>query len=197
MSTAAPHVDRITPPIGPGRLVLVVGPSGAGKDSVLRMARIDCAGNPSIVFPRRAVTRPANADEDHECVDQAQFDTALREGVFALAWQAHGLCYGVPRTVDDDIRLGRTVVCNVSRGIIPSARTRYAQTACVLITAPKEILAARLCARARASDTSIATRMERNDIYSDMAADIVIDNFGSLDNAIHTFVSHLRRLTAT
>lgn len=195
MSTAAPHIDPATPPIGPGRLVLAVGPSGGGKDSVLRHARIDCAGDPSIVFPRRAVTRPANTDEDHESIDEAQFDAALRAGAFALAWQAHGLCYGIPRAINDDIRLGRTVVCNVSRGIIRSARKRYVHTTCVLITAPEDILAARLSARARVSDGSIAARLERNDIYFDISADVVIDNVGNMDHAVQTFVSILRRST--
>jgi len=45
-----------TLPIGPGRLVVVAGPSGAGKDTLLRFARNHLGGDPNIVFPHRVVT---------------------------------------------------------------------------------------------------------------------------------------------
>ena len=44
---------------GAGRLVLVVGPSGAGKDSVLRHAGERLAGASRFVFPRRVVIAAA------------------------------------------------------------------------------------------------------------------------------------------
>jgi len=40
-----------TGPIGPGRLVVVVGPSGAGKEHADRRARARLAGDPAFVFP--------------------------------------------------------------------------------------------------------------------------------------------------
>ncbi|CAN0485582.1 unnamed protein product, partial [Phaeothamnion confervicola] len=138
--------------IGPGRLVLVVGPSGAGKDTIIAGAKAACAGNPCIVFPRRIVTRATSASEDHDTLNEAAFDQAVVDGGFAFHWQAHGLKYGIPLGIDDDIRAGRTVICNVSRSVVDDVRTRYENVDVMLVTAPMEILAARLAGRSRGSD---------------------------------------------
>jgi len=178
--------------IGPGRLVLVVGPSGAGKDSVIAGARARCVQEPRIVFPRRIVTRPATADEDHISVSHSGFDEALRCDAFALWWQAHGLKYALPSSIDTDIRANRTVVCNTSRGVIEDARVRYRHVTCVLIAARADVLAARLSGRSRDSDGPIEGRIERNAMYADLAADIVIDNSGALEEAANALASLLR-----
>jgi ribose 1,5-bisphosphokinase len=181
-----------TEPIGPGRLVLVVGPSGAGKDSVIAGARTRCVNEPTIVFPRRIVTRPATADEDHISVSASGFDGALRCDAFALWWQAHGLKYALPSSIDTDIHSGRTVACNVSRGIVEDARAHYAHVTCVLITARSDLLIARLGCRSRNSDGSFRDRIERNAMYADFSADIVIDNSGALEEAVNALTSLLR-----
>lgn len=179
-------------PIGPGRLVLVVGPSGAGKDSVIAGAKTRCAQDPSIVFPRRIVTRPATAEEDHISVSHSGFDDALRCDAFALWWKAHGLKYALPISIDMDIRASRTVVCNTSRGIVENARARYRHVTCVLISARADLLAARLEERSRNSDGPIDARIERNAMYADLSADIVIDNSGALEETINALTSLLR-----
>ena len=104
--------------IGPGRLVLVVGPSGAGKDTLIQGARESCANDPSVVFPKRVVTRPSSSAEDHDTMSDAAFTAAVADGAFALWWGAHGNQYGIPASIDADIRAGKTVVCNVSRTIV-------------------------------------------------------------------------------
>jgi ribose 1,5-bisphosphokinase len=164
-------------PIGPGRLVLVVGPSGAGKDTLLGLAKAACAGDDAIVFPRRVVTREASVFEDNEQMHPDQFRQALAGGRFAAHWQAHGHSYALPAGINDDIRSGRTVVANVSRTVIGAMRRAYANVVVALVTAPPEILVQRLAMRARGSDGNIKHRSDR--VVEDAPlADVTIINVG-------------------
>jgi ABC-type phosphate/phosphonate transport system ATPase subunit len=55
-------------------LVAVVGPSGAGKDTLMEAARLRLEGRPGFRFARRVITRPADAGgEEHEALDRAAF----------------------------------------------------------------------------------------------------------------------------
>lgn len=177
-------IGRTRERIGPGRLVLVVGPSGAGKDTIIAGAKEACAGRTNIVFPRRIVTRAASGAEDHDTLADSAFEQAVRDGGFAFWWQAHKLKYGIPRSVDDAIRAGRTVICNVSRAIVDEMRASYENVHVVLVTAPADILAARLADRARHSDGPLDQRIKRNDIFTDLRADHTISNAGAPDDAI-------------
>ena len=188
MTQPPPPTESAPARIGPGRLLLVVGPSGAGKDTVIAGARAACAARAGVVFPRRVVTRDASAAEDHDSLDQAGSDRALADGAFAFWWPAHALRYGIPRAIDDDIRAGRTVVCNVSRGIVAELRLRYTNVVAVRITAPADILAARLAGRGRSSDGSLPDRIQRNEAYAGFQPDRTIDNSGSPAAAIRRLV---------
>lgn len=179
--------------IGPGRLVLVVGPSGAGKDTLIAGAREMCQGDPGIVFPRRVVTRPASHAEDNDTIAASDFTRAVADGAFALWWEAHGHQYGIPISIDADIRHGRTVVCNASRTIVGTARRRYWQMAVVLVTAPTKVLRARLEARGRASDCGVAARVHRSaEIDRPDEADFVIRNTGRREVGVRRLLSAIR-----
>jgi len=197
MTEAANRRGHAANLIGPGRLVLVVGPSGAGKDTILNGARAAFATDKTVLFGRRVVTRPHDRNEDHDSLDEARFAAAVRDGAFALSWDAHGLRYGVQREIDDEIRAGHTVVCNVSRGVVATARMRYAHVTAALVTAPEHILAARLAARSRATDASLRERLGRNNLYSEFAADVVIVNEGDVDDSVKAFEELLRSISAT
>jgi ribose 1,5-bisphosphokinase len=173
-------VDRDIPSCG--RLVLVVGPSGAGKDTLIGLARAACAEEGNIVFPRRVVTREASASEDNQQVSFEAFRQAVARGEFAVHWEAHGHRYGLPRAIEDDIRAGRTVVVNVSRTVIEAMRSAYPDVVVVLITAPPEILAQRLAARLRESCGNIADRLKRNVDVVAAAPDVVITNVGDVEH---------------
>ena len=174
--------------IGPGRLVLVVGPSGAGKDTLLRFAKAACVDDGNIVFPRRVITREASASEDNEEVSAGTFQEALARNEFAIHWEAHGHCYALPRAIDDDIRAGRTVVVNVSRTVISAMRRGYADIAVVSITAPPNVLAERLAMRGRGSDGRIEHRLHRTIEDAAAAPDFTIINTGSAEYHGRQFV---------
>lgn len=170
-------------------LVLVVGPSGAGKDTLIAAAGELLAGDPRFVFPRRLVTRMAIAElEDHDTLSWEQF----RSGAFALSWEAHGLGYALPLGIEDDLRAGRTVVVNVSRRIIADAIVKHPGTRVLVIAADPAVRARRLAGRGREGEAEIAARLARE--VDDPPAGIrtiVIDNSTSLDNAIAAFVAAL------
>ncbi len=182
--------------LGPGRLVLVVGPSGAGKDTLLKGARAACAYDPAVVFPRRVVTRPKSETEDHDSIDAAAFARAAGEGAYALWWQAHGHSYGIPAAIDQDIRAGRTVVCNVSRTVVDSARRRYGFVTVVEITAPEPVLQSRLTSRQRSGDGDIAQRLDRSaQVERLFSPDIIIRNVGRPDGGIRRLIRAIRTST--
>jgi ribose 1,5-bisphosphokinase len=167
--------------IGPGRLVLVVGPSGAGKDTLLRLAQAACIDDHNVVFPRRVVTRESSADEDNMAMSHDDFRRAREHGDFAVHWEAHGHSYALPLEINDDIRAGRAVVANVSRTVIGALRQDYANVVVVAITAPPDVLAQRLAARARRSDGNIGDRLTRSVDDASAHADVTILNAGSAD----------------
>ncbi len=166
--------------IGPGLLVLVVGPIGAGKDTLLGLAQAACAEDVSIVFPRRVVTREASSSEDNEQMSVDVFQQALAQGKFAMNWEAHGHRYALHRAIDDDIRAGRTIVANVSRTVVGEMRRAYADVVVVSITAPADVLATRLAMRARGSDGNIEHRLARA-VNDDPEPDVTIVNISSAE----------------
>ena len=74
----------------PGCLVLVVGPSGAGKDTLLRRAAAALRDEGRYCFVRRYITRPAgDPHEDHVALTEEEFAACFRwySYVASLCWQ--------------------------------------------------------------------------------------------------------------
>jgi ribose 1,5-bisphosphokinase len=185
--------QRAADRIGPGALVVVVGPSGAGKDTLIGLARRICADDPRIVFPRRIVTRPASDAEDHDSATPFAFDAAVAQGAYAFWWEAHGLKYSLSADIDTELRAGNTVVCNVSRAVVRQLRQRYADVTVVLVTAPEEVLLARLAARGRESGGDVAERLGRAaPAIDDLAPDITIENIGDPHDGASRLVATVR-----
>ena len=176
-----------------GRLVLVVGPSGAGKDTLIAAARAALSHDGRFVFVRRVVTRSAGAAEDHDSVSEDAFVAREQEGGFALSWRAHGLAYGLPAEAAGALATGHVVVANVSRAIIDSARRRFAGTVVIAIDASPDVRAARLAGRGREAAEDIEARLRRDVPFADPDA-LRIENSGALDAGVVRFVAALRKI---
>ena len=153
-----------------GRLFMVVGPSGAGKDTLIAGAKVM---HPEMHWARRVITRPEVAGgEPFEGVSPAAFEQRKAAGEFVLSWQAHGLSYGVPRSEIAPRGKGFDVLINGSRGAIAAARAVFDDLIVLRISAPSHVLAERLAARGRESKADILARLARSSF--DLDADIPV-----------------------
>lgn len=173
----------------------MVGPSGAGKDSLINHAACHFGKAPRLRFVRRIITRPRDgATEDHQSMTQLAFRQLDTDGGFAVSWAAHGLHYGIPRDNLDFVGNGGIAICNGSRSALPLFVKAFGKVQVVNVTASPDILAARLEARGRETREDILERLARStmDVRGDF--DVVeIDNSGALATA----GSHLIRIIET
>lgn len=178
-----------------GILFLIVGPSGAGKDTLMASVRAHLADDERFVFARRAITRPADAGgEDHEAVDIVEFKRRRDVGDFLAHWQAHELYYGLPVGLETELSAGKNVLANVSRVAIPEILARYQTTKVIEVKAPREILMARLRARGRESENDLKRRLARKvDPYPPEADVLTIQNDSTPEIGTKRFLSALIR----
>ncbi len=188
-----------------GTFFLVVGPSGAGKDSLIDGARALLEPTGRYVFARRVVTRPAGSPgEDHEAATDEAFDAREAKGDFLITWGAHGLRYGLPAELKRLVEAGRNVIANGSRATIAALAGHLPRFVVVEVTAPPEVLAARIAGRGRESGEAIEKRLSRTveprpegiraaTICNDQSVEIGIERFvAAVEAAANTM--RLRRL---
>lgn len=179
--------------LGRGTLFLVVGPSGAGKDSVIAGVRDKLANDQRYVFLRRYITRPEDAGgEDHLPMTVEAFEAARSAGAFSLSWQAHGLHYALPASLEEILASGRHAIANVSRSVIAEARRRYPPVRVLNITAKPETVRRRLEARGREDAAEIDERVSRVVAFDAGSSDVAtISNDGPLDRAVDAVIFEL------
>jgi len=156
-----------------GTLFLVVGPSGVGKDALIQAARPLLLPH-GFVFPRRRITTPEDRGEDHIPVTSADFDEAVGRGFIDLHWTAHGLRYGIPAAVRDDLSSGLHAMVNASRSLIGEARACFAHLRVVHVTAPNELVRSRLLQRGRESAAMIEARFQRSAPFATDHDDVIL-----------------------
>lgn len=161
----------------PGILFLVVGPSGAGKDSLIEGVRSRLPAG-QFVVARRTVTRAAGSPgEDHDAADEAGFEALTRAGAFLITWQAHGLHYGLSAELVRTLNAGCHVIANVSRSVVGELAGRVARLAVLEVEAPRGVLEARIAARGREQGEAVRQRVSRQrPTYPAQISRVVVHN---------------------
>lgn len=187
------------------RLIFVIGPSGAGKDSLLNCLRQDVADitamsdstpPPPLYFAKRTITRSHDqSNEDHEVVDPSEFESLVNSDAFAMHWFANGLHYGVRHQELAPMSEGTWVMVNGSRAYLEEAKRRFPGLTVLFITAPVEVLRARLLSRGRENAEAIEARLHRLQDVVLEPQDLCVSNGGSLADSVIALKKLLQQRT--
>lgn len=184
------------------RLIYVVGPSGAGKDTLLTWLKSRVRSSSLLHWARRTIDRPPSIEfnaEQHESVEAEGFEKLLKEGAFAMHWEANSHRYGIRFQEIAPLYQFKWVIVNGSRGYLPTVAKDYPGLTVLHITADQELLRKRLIDRGRESNEMIEERLRRevpiiNPPHSNL---IEIINNGSLESVGSFMLQRLGELEST
>ena len=197
----------------PGWFVAIVGPSGAGKDTIMNAVHEVLKNNPEFLFVRRIITRKAgiNSFNDHDETSQnignednigvslEKFFELSQKASFSLQWFAHGIHYALPIGIVDEVHKGKIVIANVSRAKLGHAKELFGKVYVIEINAPIGILKERLLGRKREKITDIEERLKRANIPIQLPEGskyCYIDNSGNVKSAVDKMLSILQSLSS-
>jgi guanylate kinase len=145
-----------------GRLIVVSGPSGAGKDTLIRAA-LDAI--PELALIASATTREPREGEvdgrDHVFLSREEFERWIEEDRL-LEWaQYSGNLYGTPQqSVEELLENGRSVILRIELQGARQVKERRPDAVMVFVRAPSlEETRRRLESRATETSESVESRM--------------------------------------
>ena len=167
-----------------GRLIVLTGPSGVGKGTLVRSL---LQSHPELYLSVSVTTRSPRPGEingkNYYFVNREQFEQMIAQEQL-LEWaQFAGNCYGTPRQqVEEKIQQGKSVLLEIELEGARQIRTSFPEAMRIFILPPSmQELEQRLRGRGQDSEEAIARRLRRAEEEINAAGEfdfkIVNDNF--------------------
>jgi guanylate kinase len=148
----------------PGQLIVITGPSGVGKGTLVRhlLTRF-----PNLYLSVSATTRPPRPGEiegkDYYFLNHHSFEEKIAAGQF-LEWAEYaGNYYGTPQSaIANQLAAGQTIILEIELEGARQVYQSFPQGRRIFILPPSfEELERRLRSRGKDTETAIAHRLER------------------------------------
>lgn len=172
------------------KIILIVGPSGVGKDTLLRAARKKLKENECFNFVKRYITRKPDSNEKNFYLKDKAFFLLKQSSYFLSSWEAHDNYYGIAK---ECIQPGVNII-STSRGHIKDFEHIFEDVTTVHVTIPKALLLSRLRLRGRESEAQIMARLKR--MYDNIEARecVEFDNSLSFEESTTAFVQLIKSI---
>ncbi len=175
-----------------GRLIIISGPSGSGKDTILKrvLQRL-----PDVKFSISSITRPMREGEvegeKYNFVSREYFEDMIKKDMLLEYNNYIGNYYGTPRKpIDDAIKNGEEIIIEVDTNGARNIKSLVEDTVSVFIMPPSvEELRRRLSSRGTDNSEVIEKRMKSalEEIACAENYDYIVVN-DDIDRAVDDFI---------
>jgi guanylate kinase len=147
-----------------GKLIVLTGPSGVGKGTLMRSL---LQRHPELYYSVSATTRaprPGEVDgKNYYFISRSKFEQLVAQGEFLESAEFAGNYYGTPReAVLNQVQSGKLVVLEIELEGARQIRTSFPQALSIFILPPSfEELERRIRGRGQDSEEAIARRLQR------------------------------------
>lgn len=170
------------------KIILIVGASGVGKDTLIKEAKKDL--KKEFNFVKRYITRKPDKNEKNYFLENCAFELLKDNDFFISSWNAHENFYGISK---NSIK-NKTNIISISRSTIEDFEKCFKNVYVINITLNKKDLKQRLIKRGRETIEEIEKRLDRS--YDKIEAKNLInfENDKSFEESKSSFIKLLKEI---